>query len=170
MARPGWPDRMMEAALLWSKWSTCKRKHVGAAIFVPRTWAVISLGYNDTPTGWKDCGDGGCDVCAGDMATSLYLDCQCLHAEQNAVYLAARYGSSVEGCWIATTHPPCMSCVKMLTQVGITDIVMEKDMDALESYQTPGDGRTGVKMSNEYQGTEEQGKPSDLDDSGSERI
>jgi len=118
--RPPWPKRFEEMASYWSTYSTCKRKKVGAVIFDPKTKAVVSIGYNDTPIGHKDCGAGGCAPCRGSIGTSLMLDCFCVHAETNALLLAARRGTKTDGCEIATSHPICASCRKHLIQAGIT--------------------------------------------------
>lgn len=121
--RPRWPQRMLNVAELWSSYSTCKRRKVGAVIYHVKTKAVISIGYNDTPMGAIDCGNGGCPVCEGSISTSLYLDCKCVHAETNAILLAANRGVAVGGCSIAVwTHDnigPCSSCRKHLIQAGI---------------------------------------------------
>lgn len=42
-----------------------------------------------------------------------------VHAEQNAIFNAARIGTSVEGCTIYVLRPPCVECVKAIIQSGI---------------------------------------------------
>ncbi len=144
-----WSDRMLDMAKQWSSYSTCLRKHVGAVIFDPESKGIISVGYNDTPINWINCSDGGCYECQGSLSTSLYIQCRCLHAESNAVFLAARRGIAVEDCWIAVTFQPCTSCIKMFVQVGIKAVVLDETVDLIseyltESYQKPGEDANSV--------------------------
>lgn len=114
---------MIGLAQYWSQFSTCKKRQVGAVIYDPNTYAVLSIGYNDTPIGEPDCGDGGCDRCNGVEAASLYLDCLCCHAEMNAVMFAARRGIAIEGArlalWTEPMIPSCSTCMKYLKQAGV---------------------------------------------------
>ena len=138
---------MLSIAELWKDYSTCLRRHVGAVVFHPKTWAVVSVGYNDTPIGWPDCGDGGCEPCKGSESVSTRLDCNCVHAEANAIYLAARRGQSVEGCWIATTYKTCGSCMKMYRQAGIVYVIESSGRE----YTVPHDtDKVMLSVSGEY--------------------
>lgn len=114
---------MVALAEHWAQYSTCLKRQVGAVIFNPETKAIMSMGYNDTPIGQQDCGDGGCVRCKGVEAAREYLDCLCVHAEMNGLAFAARYGHETEGCWLATTFTVCPSCRKNLYQAGIVHIV-----------------------------------------------
>ena len=49
--------------------------------------------------------------------------CVCVHAEQNALLSAARFGIAVEGSTVYTTMSPCFSCLKESIQAGIARIV-----------------------------------------------
>ena len=46
-----------------------------------------------------------------------------IHAEQNAIVQAAKYGTSIEGATLYCTHQPCAICAKMLVNAGIKRIV-----------------------------------------------
>lgn len=112
----------MSLARLAATRSTCLRRRVGAVIVKDRM--VLSTGYNDTPRGMKNCGDGGCDRCRSGAAPGTALDtCLCLHAEQNAIIQAAYHGVSIAGGMIYSTHQPCLTCAKMIVNSGITRIV-----------------------------------------------
>jgi dCMP deaminase len=113
-------------AHLASTRSTCLRRHVGAVIVKDRM--VLSTGYNDTPRGVPNCGDGGCARCASDAPTGVGLDtCLCLHAEQNSLLQAAYHGVSVNGATIYVTHQPCLTCAKMILNAGIRRVVFAGD-------------------------------------------
>lgn len=102
--------------------STCLRRHVGAVIVKDRM--VLSTGYNDTPRGVPNCGDGGCARCASDAPSGTGLDtCLCLHGEQNAIIQAAYHGVSINGATIYVTHQPCLTCAKMILNAGIRRVV-----------------------------------------------
>jgi dCMP deaminase len=48
-----------------------------------------------------------------------------VHAEQNAVFNAARVGTPIGGARIYTIHPPCAECTKAIIQSGIVEVVYE---------------------------------------------
>ena len=122
MTRPSWDEYFMSLARLAATRSTCLRRHVGAVIVKDRM--LLSTGYNDTPRGLRNCGDGGCARCASDAAAGTGLDtCLCLHAEQNAIIQAAYHGVAIAGGTIYCTHQPCLTCAKMVVNAGLVRIV-----------------------------------------------
>jgi dCMP deaminase len=122
MARPQWDEYFMRMAVLAASRSTCLRRRVGAVIVKDRM--VLSTGYNDTPRGLPNCGDGGCARCASAAPSGTGLDtCLCIHGEQNAIVQAAYHGVSVSGATIYTTHQPCLTCAKLIVNAGIRRIV-----------------------------------------------
>ena len=48
--------------------------------------------------------------------------CICVHAEQNALLSAARFGISVEGTFMYTTTQPCFNCLKEMAQTRVKGI------------------------------------------------
>jgi len=54
-------------------------------------------------------------------------NCRGLHAEQNAIIQAAKFGISIEGATLYTTHCPCITCAKMIINAGIKRVVYGKD-------------------------------------------
>jgi dCMP deaminase len=140
MSRPSWDQYFMRMAILAATRSTCRRRHVGAVIVKDRM--VLSTGYNDTPRGLPNCGDGGCARCASDAPSGVGLDtCLCLHAEQNSIIQAAYHGVPIAGAAIYATHQPCLTCAKMIVNAGIRRIVFAGDYPdplALEMLQQAG--------------------------------
>ena len=54
------------------------------------------------------------------------------HAERNAIYNTCLTGTSLKGCVIYVTHPPCTDCARAIIQSGIKMVVtfeMEKRDD-----------------------------------------
>lgn len=122
--KPDWDTYFVKMAHLASTRSTCLRRHVGAVIVKDRM--VLSTGYNDTPRGVPNCGDGGCGRCASDVPSGTSHDtCLCIHAEMNCVLQAAYHGVSVAAGTLYCTYLPCLSCAKVLVNVGIRRIVFE---------------------------------------------
>lgn len=105
--------------------ANCTGNRVGAVIV--KNNRVISTGYNGTPEGMKNCLDGGCLRCnnpGGQFPSGTGYDlCICVHAEQNAILTAARFGISVEDSTIYTTMKPCFNCAKEIAQCKIREVV-----------------------------------------------
>jgi dCMP deaminase len=120
---------MLQLAALWSGYSTCRRRRVGAVVYDPKTYAILGVGYNDTPFGETDCGDGGCPACAEGSVRNSTL-CRCCHAEMNAILLSR---ADVRGAHLAVwnvkdgevvVEPPCTSCHKNRVQAGIEKVLI----------------------------------------------
>jgi len=132
LADPTWArnDFYMRLALVVESGAKCLGSHVGAIIV--RDDRVLGSGYNGTPAGYPNCTETerGCRRCAlridrPDAAIQgrLYDICLCVHAEQNTVATAARFGTAIDGSVIYTTLQPCFSCLKELMQVRIHGVV-----------------------------------------------
>ncbi len=122
MGRPSWDEYFMSMAALAATRSTCVRRRVGAVIVKERM--VLSTGYNDTPRGIRNCGEGGCARCAGDAPPGTAHDtCLCIHAEQNAIIQAAYHGVAIAGATLYCTVQPCLVCAKMIVNAGIRRVV-----------------------------------------------
>ena len=48
-----------------------------------------------------------------------------MHAEQNAIIQAARYGINIDGASIYVNTQPCVVCAKMLINAGIVEVVYQ---------------------------------------------
>lgn len=100
--------------------ANCLKRRVGAVIVLNNR--IIATGYNGTPEGITNCLDGGCRRCAHPEyfeAGTGYDLCICVHAEQNALISAARFGIAVEGAAMYSTMRPCFGCTKELLQAKI---------------------------------------------------
>ncbi|KAK4050074.1 Deoxycytidine monophosphate (dCMP) deaminase [Microbotryomycetes sp. JL201] len=144
--RPPWDIYFMRLADLASLRSNCMKRRVGAVLV--RDHRVVSTGYNGTPRGVKNCGEGGCGRCNsnGDGLTlerdarlkgmGEGLDeCLCLHAEENALLEAGRArlsGGGTEGAVLYCNTCPCLRCTVKIVQCGITEVVysLSYSMDA----------------------------------------
>src|SRR4051812_24708490 len=121
--RPGTHEYFMGIALAVRARADCTGNRVGAVIVKDRR--IVSTGYNGTPENMPNCSEGGCHRCAHrDQYPSGtgYDVCICVHAEQNALLSAARFGIAVEGADIYTTLAPCFTCMKELLQAKGTNV------------------------------------------------
>jgi dCMP deaminase len=113
----------MNIAMAVRKKANCLGRKVGALIV--RENRIISTGYNGTPEGVVNCVDGGCVRCRDRetyKASVGYDVCICVHAEQNALITAARFGNGVEGSIVFSTLRPCFDCTKAALQAKIAAI------------------------------------------------
>ena len=124
----------------------CLGNRVGAVLVLDDR--IISTGYNGTPASMVNCTAGGCQRCSQrDKFTSgrAYDLCICVHAEQNAVLAAARFGIATEGAVLYSTMRPCFGCTKELLQAGIwsvhylheweyPDVEMQESYTVLQSH------------------------------------
>src|SRR5437879_4769268 len=121
--RPKPGEYLMSMAVDQAARCNCRKTAVGALI--ARDDRIISTGYNGTITGFTNCIDGGCPRCEDpSVASGRELDrCICVHAEQNALLAAARFGVRVEDadCWVTTE--PCLDCTKQLIQASIAEVI-----------------------------------------------
>ena len=118
MERTSWGDYFMTLAHAASRRSACLRRHVGAVAV--RDNRVISTGYNGPIANWPHCTPVTCQRTANNIPSGEQLErCWAVHAEQNIVAYAARYGVSLEGSTVYCTHAPCMTCTKILLASGV---------------------------------------------------
>lgn len=121
-SRPSWDEYFITLAFEVSKRSTCLRRAVGAVIVKDRR--ILATGYNGVPSGLRHCEETGClRQQLGVPSGQRHEICRGLHAEQNAIIQAARYGIDIEGSSIYITTEPCSVCAKMLINAGIKEVV-----------------------------------------------
>ena len=120
--RPSWDEYFMKIAALVAERSTCLRHHVGAIIVKDRR--VLTTGYNGAAARTKDCLELGClRNQLGIPSGERHEICRAIHAEQNAIIQASKYGENVADSVLYCTHPPCIICTKMMINAGIKKIV-----------------------------------------------
>jgi dCMP deaminase len=114
-------EYFMGIALAVRERADCRGQKVGAVIVVEDR--IVSTGYNGTPTKMVNCSDGGCVRCLNREkkypSGTGYDLCICVHAEQNAIISAARFGISIQGATVYTTTQPCFGCLKEMLQARI---------------------------------------------------
>lgn len=101
----------------------CTGNRVGAVLVLDDR--IISTGYNGTPAQMTNCTDGGCPRCSQRErfeSGRAYDICICVHAEQNALLSAARFGIATEGAELYSTMRPCFGCTKELLQAFVSTV------------------------------------------------
>lgn len=104
--------------------ATCLRRKVGAVIV--KNKQILSTGYNGAPMGLEHCTTclrKELNIPSGEK-TEI---CRATHAEQNAVAQAALHGTSINRATIYCTNHPCVTCIKILLNAGIKEIVYTED-------------------------------------------
>lgn len=117
-----WEERALAMAYAVRRWSSCVRDQVGAVVMTPDHDEFI-LGFNDTPRGTRNCGDGGCprSVRPAPSGSPQLDDELCLHAEHNSVQ---RAGLRARGAVLAVSRTPCAPCTRAALAAGIVKIVV----------------------------------------------
>jgi len=119
--RPSWDDYFMQITDLVASRSTCLRRRVGAVLVMDRQ--ILATGYNGAPRGLPHCLDVGCLRSEQSVPSGQRHElCRGLHAEQNVIIQAARNGVGIVGATLYCTTQPCIICLKMLINAGITKI------------------------------------------------
>jgi dCMP deaminase len=126
--KPDWPSYFMSIALAVRARADCTGNRVGAILVKDKF--IIATGYNGTPAGTPNCSEGGCERCANPEhypSGQGYDLCVCVHAEANALLMAARVGISTQGSTLYSTMRPCFGCSKELLQAGVRRVVYLHD-------------------------------------------
>lgn len=123
--RPSWDEYFMDITKQVATRSTCLRRAVGAILVHDKR--IIATGYNGGPSGLAHCLDIGClREQLGIPSGQQHELCRGIHAEQNAIIQAARYGVPIDGAVLYCTTQPCTQCTKMIINAGISEIVFEQ--------------------------------------------
>lgn len=120
-ARPSWDDYFARITVLVASRATCVRRKVGAILVLEKR--ILATGYNGAPQGLAHCLEIGClREKLGIPSGERHELCRGIHAEQNVIIQAARYGISIVGSTLYCTNLPCVICTKMLINSGVKKI------------------------------------------------
>ena len=108
--RPNREQMLMEVAHVVARRGTCSRLQVGAV--VSRNGRILVTGYNGAPAGMPHCKHP-------DDQEPCH---EAVHAEENCIAYAARYGISLEGGEMDTTDSPCYLCSRLIINAGIRKV------------------------------------------------
>ena len=124
----------LKMARTWANLSKAKRKQVGCLIV--KDGAIISDGYNGTPSGF----DNECEF-EDPFNNDLITKPEVLHAESNAITKLAKSTQSSDGATMYITVSPCIDCAKLIIQSGISRVVygeIYKNKDGIQLLRKAG--------------------------------
>lgn len=126
-SRPSWDEYFINLANFVGSRATCDRGRSGAVLV--RDKRVISTGYVGSPPGLPHCDEVGHEMHAvtNEDGTKSEHCVRTIHAEQNAMAQAARFGVALEGATLYCKMVPCYICAKIIITAGIKRVVAEKD-------------------------------------------
>lgn len=140
--RPSWDEYFLEMAEFVGKRGTCDRGRNGCVIVKDKH--VLSTGYVGAPTGFPHCDEVGHllrEVIEEDGTKSVHC-VRTLHAEQNAIIQAAKFGVSIDGATLYTKMVPCRTCTMMIINAGIKRVVARRhyhaDRESIEMMKFAG--------------------------------
>lgn len=116
-----WPTYFFNLIQVIKTKSKDPNTQVGCVI-VGKNNQILSTGYNSFPCGIND------DVPERRERPEKYLWIE--HAERNAIYLAARSGTALEGSTMYMDGIPCVDCARGIIQSGIKKIIYSKEEHA----------------------------------------
>jgi len=120
------------------KRSSCARLQVGCLLI--KNGRIISTGWNGVPSktlagnsnGIIHCSEYFKDRLTEDDFTIKHTDYSAkfeIHAEQNAIAIAAKEGISTKDSVLFTSYCPCSYCAKLIVTVGIKEVYYVEDYD-----------------------------------------
>jgi len=121
--RPNWDDYFLSLVDQIATRATCDRGKSGCVVV--RDKRIICTGYVGSPSGMDHCDDVGHDLkqVVDDDGTVRQHCVRTIHAEQNAIIQAARYGLPLEGTTIYCSMEPCRVCAMLIASSGISRVV-----------------------------------------------
>jgi dCMP deaminase len=121
-----WDHRFIRIANEVQSWSKDPSTKCGCVLVKDRR--ILSTGYNGLPANLSD-------------SLTRYQDREyklatIIHAEKNAIFNAAKNGSTTEGSTAYVTWPPCSQCSSALIQAGVSKVVCPDPNTAPERWKT----------------------------------
>jgi len=126
--RPSFDELFMRIAFLARERSTCLSRKTGATLVKDNK--VLAMGYNGSPAGTEHCSDKGvCRRKESGLKAGEYKDelCRAVHAEENVLLQAAKFGVSTDGGIIYSVYFPCTMCAKSIINASIKEVVFAED-------------------------------------------
>jgi len=106
-------DGILEAVRVKSQDTSSKY----GAVVADRQNRILATGYNGLPRGIRYREEYH-------KRPDKYM--YFVHAEQNAIFNAAAFGTPVRGAIIYVVHPPCVECTKAIIQAGIQEVIFRE--------------------------------------------
>jgi len=156
--RPSWDDYFLEVANIVAKRATCDRGRSGCVIV--KNKRILVTGYVGSPAGLAHCDDVGHQmkkVMHEDGSVTQHC-VRTVHAEQNAITQAAKFGIAIDGATLYCRMTPCRVCAMLIINCGLSRVVCERKYHASDESEAmfKEAGIELVYKSNEIQAYENQ--------------
>lgn len=124
--RPSWDEYFLELVDQVGRRATCDRGKSGCVVV--RSKRIICTGYVGSPSGLPHCDEDGHDFkqMIDEDGTTRQHCVRTVHAEQNAICQAARYGLQLEGTTLYCSMEPCRVCAMLIASSGISRVVAKR--------------------------------------------
>lgn len=126
-----WHTTFLKVAEIMGANSHCVSHKVGAVLV--KNKRIISTGINGTPAGHVNCDEVFNPESFGRTTHHEWSGLNELHAEVNAIAIAAKEGISTKDSILYTTISPCVHCSKVIIASGIKQVVFSELYD-LDNY------------------------------------
>lgn len=132
MARPSWDEYFIELTRTVASRSTCDRGRSGCVVVKEKH--ILTTGYVGSPPGMPHCDEAGHLLRKViDEDGQVRQHCmRTIHAEQNAIIQAAKFGTPLQGSTLYCKMEPCRSCAMSVVAAGIKKVVCEKRYHAAQ--------------------------------------
>ena len=130
--RPSWDKYFIELVDKVAERATCDRGKSGCVITKDKR--ILCTGYVGSPPGFPHCDEVGHllkKMVNEDGSVSQHC-VRTIHAEQNAIAQAARYGIALENTTLYCTMEPCRVCAMLIISVGVKRVVAKRRYHAAQ--------------------------------------
>lgn len=116
----------MEQAEVVAKRSHDAETIVGSILVSNKSGAVLATGFNGFVRGTND-----------KLLPRTRPDKHkfMVHSEENLVANCAKHGISMDDCTLICTHSPCIKCMRLIFQCGITRVIIKNKYRDFESLK-----------------------------------
>lgn len=131
--RPLLDDMFMVVAEAIATRSTCPDGARHGAVIV-LDGHIVATGYGSPAAGVPPCQRCWLRESEKETGAKDWSTCPSVHAEANAVAMAAKFGHALWGARAYVTRDPCSQCLRLLHNAGVLEV----------AYKAPGSGRLVV--------------------------
>ena len=130
--RPSWDEYFIGLMAEVGKRATCERGRSGSLIVKEKR--ILATGYVGSPPGLRHCDEIGplMKQVLDEDGTARQHCVRTIHAEQNAICQAARYGISLEGTTLYCKMEPCRTCAMLIISAGIIKVIAQRRYHAAQ--------------------------------------
>ncbi len=126
LKRPSWDEYFIGLVDEIAKRATCDRGMSGAIVVKDKR--ILCTGYVGSPPGLPHCDEVGhlLKKVIDEDGTTRQHCVRTIHAEQNAISQAAKYGIPLDGTTLYCTMEPCRVCAMLIMSVGIKKVISKR--------------------------------------------